>query len=124
MENLKTEELVEIIKNYINEKYEYEYADIFEDAITYHLENGKNIYINIEIDKEQENKQNEKIEKAYNLMKKYISQSDEKELEEHYNWYNVDNGDKEDLLNVMFESYCNSYDDDELEKRINDLFKD
>lgn len=61
------------------------------------------------------------IEKQYQTMKDYIYNASEEELEEHYNWYNVVKGDKEDLLNIMFESYCNSYDNKELEKRIADL---
>lgn len=61
------------------------------------------------------------IEKQYQTMKDYIYNASEEELEEHYNWYNVVKGDKEDLLNVMFESYRNSYDNKELEKRIADL---
>lgn len=65
------------------------------------------------------------IEKQYETMKKYIFElATEEELEEHYNWYKVKKGDKEDLLNIMFESYCNSYGNEELEEKIKDLLKD
>lgn len=47
---LKLEELINIVNEYIRNNYEYDYADIFEDTISYHLENGKvvNVYINLE----------------------------------------------------------------------------
>ena len=50
MEDLKLEELVDVIHEYLRNNYEYDYADIFEDCITYHLENGKvvNVYVNLE----------------------------------------------------------------------------
>jgi len=43
----------------------------------------------------------------------------EEEIKEHYNWYKV--SDKTDLLNTMFESYCDNYDIFELDERIKDL---
>ena len=54
MENLNIEELINEINEYIRNNYEYDYADIFEDCITYHLENGKvvNVYINLESEDE------------------------------------------------------------------------
>lgn len=51
MEKLETKELINVINEYIRNNYEYNYADIFEDSIVYHLENGKEIYINIDLDK-------------------------------------------------------------------------
>lgn len=63
------------------------------------------------------------IDKQYNKMKEWIYKATDEELEEHYKWYNVEKGDRTDLLNIMFESYCNSYDDKELEERINDLLE-
>lgn len=50
MENLNLEELTQVVNDYIRDNYDYDYADIFDDEITYHLENGKvvNIYINLE----------------------------------------------------------------------------
>lgn len=59
------------------------------------------------------------IDKMYEKMKNYIYNTSEEELKEHYDWYEVDN--KEDLLNEMFESYINSYNDDVLEEKINKL---
>ena len=43
----------------------------------------------------------------------------DKEIKEHYKWYKVNN--TTDLLNTMFESYCDNYDIFELEQRIKDL---
>lgn len=57
----------------------------------------------------------------YNKMKKWVYSTPEKELKEHYKWYGVLEGDKEDLLNIMWESYCDTYNYDELVERINDL---
>lgn len=54
MEYLKTEELINVINEYISDNYEYNYADVFEDCLVYHLENGKELYINIDLDKESE----------------------------------------------------------------------
>ena len=64
------------------------------------------------------------MDEFYEIMKNYIYNADEKELKEHYNWYNVKIGDKEDLLNIMFESYCDTYNNEELEERFKDLLKD
>ena len=50
----------------------------------------------------------------------YVEHCWEEELKEHYNWYKVDN--IEDLVDIMFESYLDSYNGKELEYRINDLF--
>ena len=54
MEELKLEELIKVVNEYIRDNYDYNYADIFEDAITYHLEDGKvvNVYINLESETE------------------------------------------------------------------------
>lgn len=50
LEGLKLEELLEVVNSYIRENYSYNYADILDDCIVYHLENGdtKTIYINLE----------------------------------------------------------------------------
>lgn len=61
------------------------------------------------------------IDKQYEKMKKWVFNKKDKELEELYNWYNVENGDKEDLLNSMFEAYADTNDNKELEERINAL---
>ena len=61
-------------------------------------------------------------DKLYDKMKKWIYNTTEKELEKHYDWYNVIKGDKEDLLNTMYESYCDTYiENEKLEKAINVL---
>lgn len=61
-------------------------------------------------------------EEQYNKMKKWILEiADEEELKEHFKWYKIENENRIDLLNTMFESYCNNYDDEELKERINDL---
>lgn len=62
-------------------------------------------------------------EEQYNKMKKWILEiADEEELKEHFKWYKIENENRIDLLNTMFESYCNNYDNEELQERINDLF--
>lgn len=50
MEGLKLEELTQAVHNYIRETYSYDSADVFEDTITYYLEDGKvvNVYIDLE----------------------------------------------------------------------------
>lgn len=47
---LKIEELINVVNEYIRNNYEYDYAEIFEDCIVYHYENNKvvNVYINLE----------------------------------------------------------------------------
>lgn len=57
MEDLKTEELINVINDYIKENYDYNYADIFEDAITYNLGNGKTLYLDIRLDIEEQEEQ-------------------------------------------------------------------
>ena len=54
IEDLKLEELINVINEYIRNNYDYSYADIFEDCITYRLENGKvvNVYVNLESESE------------------------------------------------------------------------
>ena len=64
------------------------------------------------------------IDLCYELMKQYIYNATEEELKEHYNWYKVKEGDREDLLNIMFESYANSYDNEELLIRCKDLIEE
>ena len=64
------------------------------------------------------------IDLCYELMKQYIYNASEEELKEHYNWYKVKEGDREDLLNIMFESYANSYDNEELLIRCKDLIEE
>ena len=52
--NITTEELINIINDYIKDKYSYNYADVFEDTIQYHLEDESivNIYVNVESESE------------------------------------------------------------------------
>ena len=54
LEDMNIEELVNVINEYIRDNYSYDYADIFEDTITYHLEDGKvvNVYVNLESETE------------------------------------------------------------------------
>lgn len=54
MEDLSLEELINVVNEYIRDNYNYNYADIFDDTITYHLENGEvvNVYINLESESE------------------------------------------------------------------------
>lgn len=63
------------------------------------------------------------LDKLFEKMKTYIYSASDEELEQHFEWYNVDRNDKEDLLYTMWESYVNSYEDKELEERIEDLFR-
>lgn len=48
--NLEYKELTDILYDYIRNQYEYDYADVFEDCITLHYEDGKtiNVYVQIE----------------------------------------------------------------------------
>ena len=65
------------------------------------------------------------IDKQYEKMKKYIMEiATGEELKGHFKWYGVENENRDDLLNTMFESYCNTYDNKELEERINDLLEE
>lgn len=78
-------------------------------------ENDKNGFEKAIMIVEQQQKQ-----KYYWKMYDYIfKNASEEELKEHYNWYKT--SDKTDLLNTMFESYCDNYDIFELEQRIKDL---
>lgn len=54
METLELEELINVVNEYIRNNYDYNYADIFDDSIVYHLENGGvvNVYINLESESE------------------------------------------------------------------------
>lgn len=54
LQNIELEELIKVINAYIRDNYEYNYADIFEDCIVYHLENGEvvNVYVNLESESE------------------------------------------------------------------------
>lgn len=51
----------------------------------------------------------------------FVENASKQELKEQYNWYNVNS--KEELVDIMFESYLDSYnEEEELIERINDLF--
>ena len=54
MEDLKVGELIDVVYEYIRNNYDYSYADIFGDAIVYHLEDGKAVYLNIDLESESE----------------------------------------------------------------------
>lgn len=60
------------------------------------------------------------LDKFYGELKDYIFNNSNEELEDNYSWYNVEYGDKTDLLNQMYESYLNSYSDEELRMILND----
>lgn len=51
----------------------------------------------------------------YNKIKDYVYNTDDVGLDEDYTWYNVQVGDKEDLINIMYGSYLNNYNENELE---------
>lgn len=50
----------------------------------------------------------------YSKIKDYVYNTDDVGLDEDYTWYNVQVGDKEDLINIMYESYLNNYNENEL----------
>lgn len=61
----------------------------------------------------------EMLEKALYF---FVDNASKQELKEQFEWYNVDN--KEDLVDTMFESYLDSYnEEEELIERINYLFE-
>lgn len=49
----------------------------------------------------------------------FVDNASKQELKEQFEWYNVSS--KEDLVDIMFESYLGNYTDKELIERINDL---
>ena len=51
----------------------------------------------------------------------YVEHCSKEELEEHLEWYNTE--DIEDLVDIMFESYLDSFENKELINRINYLFE-
>lgn len=61
------------------------------------------------------------IDDCWRNMFDYIHNTKDEDLKVHYDWYKVEYGDKTDLCNTMFESYCNSYDDKKLVEEINKL---
>lgn len=50
----------------------------------------------------------------------FVDNASKQELKEQFEWYNVNS--KEELVDIMFESYLGNYTDSELVERINDLF--
>ena len=50
LNNISNEEIIKVVNDYIKDNYQYNYADILDDTITYHLEDDSvvNIYINVE----------------------------------------------------------------------------
>lgn len=50
----------------------------------------------------------------------FVENANKQELKEQFKWYNVNS--KEELIDVMFESYLGVYSEFELIDRINDLF--
>ena len=118
-ENIKKVSLVDMTKK-INEYIdcnEYEHNFSYGRSITQLRE-----LLN-DIEKQKIKEENEFYDKQYEKFEKWIYNASDKELEEHYNWYNVEKGDKEDLINTMFESYCDTYSGKELEERCNMLLE-
>ena len=62
-------------------------------------------------------KNREMLEKALYF---YVENASKQELKEQFEWYNANS--KEELIDIMFESYLDNYADKELIERINDLF--
>ena len=62
-------------------------------------------------------------DRLYEALKYYVYNASPEELKEHYEWYNVEIGDEEDLINTMYESYYDSFDELELEERIKYLYE-
>lgn len=54
LEGLKLEELINVVNTYIRNNYTYNYADILDDCIVYHLENGKTIQVYINLENEED----------------------------------------------------------------------
>ena len=50
----------------------------------------------------------------------FVENASKEELKEQFKWYKVNS--KEELVDVMFESYLDNYSESELIERINDLF--
>ena len=50
----------------------------------------------------------------------FVNNASKQELKEQFEWYNVNS--KEELIDIMFESYLGNYTETELIERINDLF--
>lgn len=63
-------------------------------------------------------KEKKLINYLYKKMKKYIYKSSNEELKEHYDWYEVKNRNKLELLEVMFESYYETYNINKLKEEI------
>lgn len=54
LSNINNDEIINVINDYIKNNYQYDYADILDDTITYHLEDDSvvNIYVNVESESE------------------------------------------------------------------------
>jgi hypothetical protein len=54
LNNINNDEIINVINDYIKNNYQYNYADILDDTIIYHLEDDSvvNIYINVESESE------------------------------------------------------------------------
>ena len=73
----------------------------------------------IEAEKREKLEEEKFYNEQYKKMEKWIKRASEKELEEHYDWYNVKKGDRYELLYTMWESYTDTYSKEELEERCN-----
>lgn len=68
--------------------------------------------------KDDELEEKQFIDYCYHLLSAYIIKTDDKDLKELYDWYDVEYGAETSLCNIMFESLCNSYDNKRLEEEI------
>ena len=64
-------------------------------------------------------KAREMLEKALYF---FVENASKQELEKEFEWYEIEDKDIEHLIDIMFESYLDNFEGDELIKRINYLF--
>lgn len=104
--------------------YEYNTIDNLVMELKQFVLNGKINKDDIIRIEEGESNEEYFIDEQYEKMKQYIYNTSDEELKQHYDWYKVDFGDKVELLDSMFESYCSSYDNERLEKEIDKLMEE
>jgi hypothetical protein len=117
VKEMNINELSSILVNYIEENKIKHNIDYYDTINTLQEMLGN-------IKKDYKDMQDSFLNEQYEKMKEYIYNTSDEELKRHNVWYKVDYGDKVELVDTMFESYCNTYDDKELEKRINDLLEE
>lgn len=77
----------------------------------------------IEAEKREKLEEEKFYNEQYKKMEKWIKRASEKELEDMYDWYNLEKGDRYELLYTMWESYSETYSKEELEERCNMLLE-